>query len=249
MNIDEYVFDIDNVWVNWFRGENCGLNVCYSPEWKSDDVVEFMTRVAFVRVTETMMDIFESSLSRVPAKLLMATYKKSARRVSGVFNATVAEAPSVFGVTDGNRVMVIDVDGTEYPVYKSRVSFRVEECVLELADTVAVLPINERMIAIERDGRSDYAYYIGLSRVERLLKDVFVYELDAMYHRATHDELLYYVMEFNSEGYARYAEMDYDALYAELRALSCRGYTESHARVIRALEVYRGFSLSSLNVV
>lgn len=249
MTIDEYVFEVDNVWVNWFRGETCGLNVCNSAEWKNDDVIEFMTRIAFVRVTETVMDIFESSLSRVPAKLMMATYKKSARRVSGVFHAKVEDAPGVFGVTDGNRVMVIDTDGTEYPVYKSRLSFRVEDVVVETASTYEALPIVEHLIVVERDGRSEYEWYVGLSRIERLLKDVFVYEFEAMKDRAEHTELLYYVTEFNPDGYERYVTWTYEALYEELGRLSRRGYTEAHTRVIKALEEFRGFALSSLNEV
>lgn len=246
-NFSDRVYFINNVTVNWFRDVLTGLNVSRYSEWRSEDLFEFIPDLVFLRVSKDVMDLFEDSVFRLPVSILRSTYGKSTLRELSVVD-TIGKR-SVFGVTDGTRVMVVDTDGTEYTVYKSRVSYELEDIILSESGNwkeFVVGKIDAGSVTREPYGLE---WYMGLTRLERSLKDVFLYELEGLRDSGTLEELMFYVTEFNPGGYSKYCGFNREELWSELERLSRRGLGEYHYRVVRVIHRMRGFRKKSLDVL
>ena len=107
---------LNDVWVNWFEGEENGYNVSPFHEWRKDDFIEVIEQAPIVKVDSKTLQYIENELLDLPEDLLRSVYRKAYIRDK----AKRIPLDHCFIATDGKSVIVVNTLGYTIPIRKSR---------------------------------------------------------------------------------------------------------------------------------
>ncbi len=219
---------LNDVWVNWFEGEENGYNVCEFHEWRKDDFIEVLDQVPVLKVATSLMVYIENELLDIPETLLSEVYKKAFVRK----HTQRIQIEYCFIVTDGNKVLCVNTLGYKIPIRKSRLIPRQEKAVIELVEKAKM-----KNYTIKQCNTREKEYHIlspspnsmlGLTRKERQLKQLLFMTLDHLYSTGSVAELRYWLTEWNPDQYIKYQVMNFEdawsALFHELEV----GWSDKH---------------------
>lgn len=206
---------IQDVWMNWFEGEENGYNVCAYQEWRRDDQIELMDQMPVLYLTPVLYAYIENDLYELPKKLLQTIHKRAIYRKGQV--KTPVEYAAI--VTDGIEILAFDTLGYDIPIRKSRLIPRQEQQIY-----TRIKRMHPQGFDFEpKAHKKEYhllslhpARMIGLTRKERQYKQILMMALDQLKSSSTVDELRYWLTEWNPKKYPRIREM---AVYDVWKAL------------------------------
>src|SRR5699024_796843 len=120
----ESMIFMNDVWINWFEGEERGYNICSFFEWRKQDDIQLIDRIPVLFVEEQMFQYIENDLDDLPDKLLYTIQDQTIVKGKTLKYATI--------VTDGKGVIAFDTMGYHIPLRKSRLIPRHERRVLRM---------------------------------------------------------------------------------------------------------------------
>ncbi|MCI1857186.1 MAG: YjbA family protein [Sporolactobacillus sp.] len=219
---------VNDVWVNWFEGEENGYNVCEFYEWRKHDFIELLDQVPLIKVTETLFDYIENDLRDLPEELL-----NDVRNQSVICKNNRRETIEYcFIASDGRRCIAADTLGYAVPLRKSRLISRQEETVL---GRVEKMPAKNYPIPFG-SGPKEYhmlslspEMMIGLTRRERQLKQILFMALDQLHTTGSTEETRYWFTEWYPTRYEESRMMDGDEAFRELVAGLKQGWSTRHS--------------------
>lgn len=218
---------LHDVWVNWFEGEENGYGVSYYHEWRKTDQIEILDQVPVIYINNELFHYIENDMSDLPKEMLDMVYKrgyirKEQKRISLDY---------AFIITDGNDMLAIDTIGYQIPLRKSRLIPRQEQLVYQLIKgkkrSNFKLPF--------KIPKKEYSilslppkYMIGLTRLERKLKQVLMIALDQLKTANNLEEMRYWLTEWNPKKYPLLHKMNEDEVWRALYNGIKEGWTKSH---------------------
>ena len=218
---------MNDVWVNWFEGEENGYNVCYYHEWRKDDGVELLDQVPLLYITEDLYNYIENDMHDLPKSLLTAIHKRAYMRKG--HERRVLEHACV--ITDGNDILAFDTIGYTIPIRKSRLIPRQEQVVFDMVK-------HSSPQSFQFEGNQYKKEYhilsmpphmvFGLTRKERQLKQLLMIGLDHLKTTNHLEELRYWLTDWDPKKYASIREMNeyevWQALYEGVK----EGWSTAH---------------------
>lgn len=204
---------VNDVWVNWFEGEENGYNICHFHEWRKDDVIELLEQVPLLKVTETLFCSIENNLAEIPRQILNDVFQKAYLRK----NNDKITLDYCFIITDGKNILAVDTVGYEIPLRKSRLIPRQEQIVFELVESIE--PLNYK----ENEGTKEYHILSphpnlmhGLTRRERNLKQLLFIALDQLYISGNTAKIRYWYTEWQPEKYDEIQSLSFEIVWKKL---------------------------------
>lgn len=224
---------LHDVWVNWFEGEESGLNVCPFHEWRKTDPVELLDQVPVLKINPLLYEYVENSLSELPDNLLkdihhQAYIRKNHERVH-------LENCAIF--TDSKRIIVMDTIGYTIPIRKSRLVPRQEQQVIEMVANVKELNYNlgnkESSTFLDNMSKSkkQEEALVGLTRKERQLKQILLLALDQILLGENVLELRYWFTEWYPEKYHEAKNLSFNDAGEKFYNTIANGWSEKHERL------------------
>lgn len=235
-----YLYDI---WVNWFDGEEEGINVCAYHEWRKQDNIQMIDQIPVLYIEKTLFHIIENSLCTLPDRLLATIYKKTYVRKG--YGRQVL--PYACIVTDGERVLAIDTVENVIPFRKSRLTPRQERQVYEMCDKIEI----QRYPAVEEDKHMvnnkytwqvDAQFMLGLTRRERKLKKILLICLAQLKRTENKDEISYWLSEWKGTNALLHTKsLSIDEIWTWLYNQVIKGWTVNHEEFLQQL--IRGYPI------
>lgn len=223
-----------DVWVNWCDGAVYGYEVYEFHAWRKEDTIKLLDVVPLVKVDKDVFDYIENGMNKLPFSLLHEVYRKAAIRE----NTERKVLTFAFVVTDGERILAVDTNETEYPMKKSRLVPRQEDLVRDMVENSPYMELEIGEVKEEEKERfvMHPNYAIGLTRREIEMKQsLFMYLWEAM-GRGNDKEMKYYYIEWNVRGYEEIKDLSIeevgDRLFEEIKM----GWTEQHEYLLKVVE-------------
>ncbi len=217
---------LNDVWVNWFEGEENGYNVSPFHEWRKDDFIEIIDQMPVIKVETKLMLYIENELLDLPETLLNEVYNKAYMRN----NAQRVAIEHCFIATDGKSVLAANTLGYKIPIRKSRLIPRQEKEVLDLANKMKT-----KRYAITYNEQKEYHILspspqsmIGLTRKERQLKQLLFMALDHLKTTGNAAEVRYWLTEWKPDHYIEYQLMDFNEAWTHLYREIEKGWSDKH---------------------
>lgn len=217
---------LNDVWVNWFEGEENGYNVSSFHEWRKDDFIEVIDQMPVIKLETKALLYIENELLDLPEKLLEEVYKKAYVRN----NAKRVQIEYCFIATDGEIVIAVNTLGYKIPIRKSRLIPRQEKAVIELAKNMKT-----KRYPLTYHEQKEYhilspspASMVGLTRKERQLKQLLFMALDHLKSTGNVAEVRYWLTEWKPAQYIQYQLMDFDEAWTYLYQEIEKGWTKKH---------------------
>jgi len=206
---------LHDVWVNWFEGEENSYNVCHYFEWRKSDNIQLLEQIPLLYITSELYEYITDDLHEVPHKLLERIYRRAYQRIRQA--KEVIDFAAV--ITDGRDIMAFDTLGYEIPVRKSRLIPRQEQRVMQMISRMKQHSFQFRPKASEKQYHllsMEPALVIGLTRRERMLKQVLMMALDQLRAVNQIDELRYWLTEWDPKSYEAIKAMDAEQVWQKL---------------------------------
>lgn len=225
---------LHDVWVNWFEGEENGYSVCFFHEWRKEDGIELLDQAPLLYIETDLFRYIENNMHDLPKALLDLIYKRAYIRKGQ--ERIVLDYACV--VTDGKDIIAFDTIGYQIPIRKSRLIPRQEQQVFDMISGTKPqrFSLNEAMKNKEYHILSMEPELIyGLTRRERQLKQLLMMALDQLKTTNNHEELRYWLTEWDPKKYGYIRFMDpkkiWHALYEGVR----KGWSAEHENLCRKL--------------
>lgn len=225
---------LNDVWVNWFEGEENGYNVSQFHEWRKDDFIEVLDQVPVLKVTTSTFLFIENELLDLPVELLSDVYKKAYVRN----NAERVQIEYCFIATDGDAVIAVNTLGYQIPIRKSRLIPRQEKMVIDMAKKMKTkrYPITYNSEKKEYHILSPSPYsMLGLTRKERQLKQLLLMALDHLKSTGSVAEVRYWLTEWRPDQYVQYQLMSFDEAWTYLYNEIEKGWSDKHYKLCEKL--------------
>jgi hypothetical protein len=217
-----------DVWVNWFSGEENGYNVCEFEEWTKTDVIELMDQIPLIKVDDRLFDLLENTLSPIPQNVLESIQNKAYLRR----NHDRLEVEYSFVATNGKGIVVIDTNGTEIPLKKSRIIPRQIQLVFEMFEhTEEEIYELDKQIEVSKEYNLlnlHPKFMAGLSRREKRMKQILFIQLDSMRSLKQLEKLRYLYGELDYDGRNLVKEMNLDGIIDLLEEKLEKGWTKEY---------------------
>lgn len=217
---------LNDVWVNWFEGEENGYNVSPFHEWRKDDFIEVIEQAPIVKVDSKTLQYIENELLDLPEDLLRSVYRKAYIRDK----AKRIPLDHCFIATDGKSVIVVNTLGYKIPIRKSRLMPKQEKDVIEMAKKLKTKRYN-----LSYNNEKEYHILspspqsmIGLTRKERQLKQLLFMALDHLKATGNVAEVRYWLTEWKPEQYVHYQMMNFDEAWEHLYDEIKKGWSKKH---------------------
>jgi hypothetical protein len=219
---------LNDLWVNFFEGEENGYNVPHFHEWRKDDPVELMDAIPLLKVSPELFDYIENDMASIPEELLEKVKNKAILRRG----LETLKLPYAFVITDGNGILAVDTLSYKIPMRKGRLILRHEEIVLN--------KVKDRPVDFElpSDVVKEEKYYnvlsphpntmVGLTRKEKSLKQLLFMALDSVYNEENLSKIKYLYVEWNAANYADIDKWDLDGLFKQFVAEVSKGWSKQH---------------------
>ncbi|HLR16035.1 MAG TPA: DUF3603 family protein [Bacillota bacterium] len=207
---------IQDVWLNWFEGEENGYNVCDYHEWRRDDSIELMDQMPVLYLTKELYTYIENDLYELPKKLLRTIHKRTILRK----RQEKKHIDYAAIITDGKGILAFDTAGYDIPIRKSRLIPKQEQHVFTRIKQMHPQTFEFHTSAYTKEYHLlslHPMYMYGLTRKERAYKQILMMALDQLKTSSTLEELRYWLTEWNPKKYPRIKEMEtiqvWNALY------------------------------------
>lgn len=191
-----FVYDVE---VNWADGMHKSYLIPEYHEWYQDDEVEKITCLPVVLVTKALYNFVEQEYDVIPRKLLNQVYGKAAQKIDGM------QCPInyAFVVTDGERALAVDTDDEEVPNYKSYLSPKNYQKVMELIPKLGPVqefeftPPTPRELGKDEQLAAellllDEKYVVGLTRAEKDMKSILMTYIYTLLTSTNNEEVRYW---------------------------------------------------------
>jgi hypothetical protein len=223
-----------DVWVNWVDGNSRAHEVPQFHEWNKEEKVDLMDEIPLVVVEPELFTLLEDSCVEIPKELLQEVHRKAIRRNPETKRQN--KVAYAFVVTDGARIVAIDTAGGKEPTYKSRLVPRQEQLVLALVDGEEPTKYEVGDVSLEEKDESlmgqilsfDPEYFVGLTRVEREMKEIL---LDCLFNLScseNFDEVYYWYVELFPEEYSTELRIEMEPMIERMFIFIKAGWTERH---------------------
>ncbi|PWA12729.1 DUF3603 domain-containing protein [Pueribacillus theae] len=225
---------LNDVWVNWFEGEENGYNVCSFHEWRKDDFIEVIDQVPVVKLERPLFLYIENELLDIPDELLEEIYNKSYVRK----NSYRTQIEYCFIATDGMNVLAVNTLGYKIPIRKSRLIPRQEKAVIEMVEKEKAKKYFFEKSALNKEYHilsPSPDSMIGLTRKERQLKQLLFMALDHLYTTGNVAEIRYWLTEWQPERYIEFQLMDFDEAWNQLFHALEQGWSVKHYKICEKL--------------
>lgn len=214
---------LNDIWVNWFEGEDKGYNVCPFFEWRKRDKIELVDMIPVLYIDNNLYHYIENGLDDLPKKLLAMIQNRMIVKGSPVEYGAV--------VTDGEGVIVFDTMGYQIPFKKSRLIPRHERRVIQMIQqkTPVSFPL-EKTLRTETEHLFSLApeAMLGLNRRERELKQLMMLVLDQMREGKNIDELHYWLTEWEPDHYQVIQKLSFRLAWKRLYNHIYQGWSSQH---------------------
>jgi hypothetical protein len=219
---------LHDLWVNWFESEENGYNVPHFHEWRKDDIATLMDTIPLLKVTPELFDYVENDILDLPIDLLEAVKNKAYLRK----NHEKINLPYAFVITDGKGILAVETLGYTIPIRKSRLIPRQEQLVYEL---IIDSKIDFELPSDVDRKEKDYHLFsphpnimIGLTRREKILKQLLFMALDTVYNDENLSKLKYWFVEWNAANYTNIDKWDLEGLFKQFIAEVSKGWSKQH---------------------
>ena len=225
---------LNDVWVNWFEGEENGYNVCPFHEWRKDDFIEVLDQVPVLKIETPLFLYIENDLAELPEQLLSDVNQKAFVRKDN-------ERTSIdycFIATDGKGIIVVNTLGYKIPIRKSRLIPRQENMVLDLITEHEAKTYSFQASSLKKE------YHIlspspesmrGLTRKERQLKQLLFMALDHLYTSGNVAEVRYWYTEWFPDKYVEIQMMNFEQAWQALYRAVEKGWSQKHYQICEQL--------------
>ncbi|SDC28746.1 Protein of unknown function [Pelagirhabdus alkalitolerans] len=221
---------IQDVWVNWFEGEEYGYNVCHFHEWRPSDRIELIDRIPILHMKPSLFTMIENSLNDLPQELLKKIKNQTIKSQKPVQYAAI--------VSDAQSVLAFDTLGYSYPIKKSRLTPVQEKKVLKRVKKSPVFTINHWLNPFTQHDQSitlPTELMIGLTRRERELKRLTLLALDQLKKDEHSKEVHYWLTEWEPERYSTIMELPFRKAWSRLYDHISKGWSVDHEMFCLAL--------------
>ncbi len=232
------MYYLHDIWVNWFEGEECGLNVCNFHEWRKSDPIELLEQVPVLKLREDLYLSIENGMSELPDQLLKDIFQQTHFRKNNerkfIDYCTI--------VTNGNGIMAFDTLGYTIPIRKSRLVPRHEQQVLDLVSKAETMDYDFQIVIdpedepVEINALAPHPSTLqGLTRKERRLKKLLLLALEHIYLSKNVSEVRYWFTEWFPDMYSEVMKMDFDEIWERFYQSIARGWSVQHLLICKKL--------------
>lgn len=214
---------LNDIWVNWFEGEDKGYNVCPFFEWRKRDKIELIDRIPVLFIEKSLYNYIENSLDDLPEKLLVMIENRTIVKGKPLEYAAV--------VTDGQGVLTFDTMGYRIPFKKSRLIPRHERRVFQMIRQKSQIELTWKNNQLnEREDLFSLApeTMIGLNRRERELKQLMMLVLDQLQAGNNINELRYWLTEWEPDHYQLIQRLNFESGWKRLYDHISNGWSTQH---------------------
>jgi hypothetical protein len=218
---------LHDIWANFVEDEEYGYNVPEFYEWRKNDKPELFSQIPLIVIEPLLYSQIENSLMELPVELLNRVEEHA---IKGVKDLTYANY--CFVATDTKRIILIDTQGTNIPVKKSKLIPRHELLVWDIVKG-AKPEIYEFNVKGNIDLRNKN---LGLTRNERALKNIVLKAFKQIKRKGNIEEVKYWITDFNRNiTNADLKEKDFSELYEILSKEIEINWSKHHEEVGRSL--------------
>ena len=214
---------LNDVWVNWFEGEDKGYNVCPFFEWRKRDKIELLDTIPLLYIEKELYQYIENDLDDLPERLLMKIHNRAIKNGRAIEYAAV--------VTNGEGIIAFDTMGYRIPLKKSRLIPRHERRVYQMIRMINPMSFSIKKL---RNQESNHIFslsreaMLGLSRRERELKQLLMLALDQLREGKNLDEVHYWLTEWEPEQYQLIQGLSFQKAWDRLYQHIYHGWTIKH---------------------
>lgn len=214
---------LNNIWVNWFEGEDKGYNVCPFYEWRRKDKIQLIDEIPLLYLEHELYDYIENNLDDLPREMLETIQNRTISKGRPIEYAAV--------VTDGRGVIVFDTLGYSIPLKKSRLIPNHERKALQSIQAKSKLSFSFKKTP---HTNSEHIFslsaqaMIGLNRRERELKQLTMLVLDQLKVGNNLNEIHYWLTEWEPEAYQTIRKLSFQPAWERLYHHLYYGWTEQH---------------------
>ncbi|WP_067840559.1 DUF3603 family protein [Amphibacillus sediminis] len=222
---------LQDVWVNWFEGEENGYNVCSFYEWRKQDKIELIDTMPVLYIESHLYNYIENHLDDLPAKLLDQICDQTLVKGEPLRYAAI--------VTDGSGVLVFDTMGYRIPLKKSRLIPRQERRVLHMVSNQSRLYYSLKKAHFPKKEHHMFSLapeaMVGLIRRERELKQLTMLALDSLRQGCNRDEVLYWLTEWEPDQYESICKLTFEQAWNKLYQHVYHGWGKQHELFCQAI--------------
>lgn len=228
------MFLLRDVWVNFMHGAIKGYEVPLFHEWRRDDEIKLYDQIPFLKVKKGFFDYLEDGINKIPDKLLDIVNGKAFERKNNE-NFEV----DCFGVTDGDRILVVEHGPSGTTVKKSRLIIRQEREVLER--TEHMVPVDFPYEPLP-DYEDDYMEppnrcMYGLTRHERDKKILLLNGLMLAFGDGDVHKIRYWYTEWKPGSRKEIMGFSGPDLLLRLIDEASEGWSEAHERLLKLVVI------------
>lgn len=194
----EFVYDVE---VNWADGMGKSYLIPHYHEWYKDDEIEKFSCIPVVKVSKELFSYIEEDYNILPQGLLNLVFNKAEQKVDGFKQ----EVPYAFIITDGENALAVDTDDENVPNYKSYLTPKAHNRILELVYKLDRLNIVFEKPAPRKLNKKDQLsadlllldeqYVSGLTRTEKDMKAILMTYLYTLLTSKNLEEVRYWYSE------------------------------------------------------
>jgi hypothetical protein len=186
---------LHDVWVNWFEGAIKSYEVPEFHEWRKNDPINLLDQLPFFLVKEGFFDYVQDGINPLSTDLV-----ETIRGNGYIRRNNKRIAINVFAITDGERVLAVDLLDSNTPQKKSRLIPRQEEELLKKVK--GERPTKFEYTPIPEDNEVDFtippeAFMRGLTRKEREKKSLLFEALLLSFADENISKLRYWYSEWD----------------------------------------------------
>ena len=221
---------LNDIWVNWFEGEDKGYNVCPFYEWRRSDRIHLIDLIPILYVEEKVYSFIENNLDDLPQDMLFMIKNRTITKGKAIEYAAI--------VTDGIGVIAFDTLGYSIPLKKSRLIPSHERRVIQAIQTQDKLSFPIKKVELTTE---DHIFslspkaMIGLNRRERELKQLTMLVLDQLKEGKNVDEVHYWLTEWDPDCYRSTREMSFEFAWQKLYQHIYYDWTKRHEEFCRKI--------------
>ena len=234
---------LNDVWVNWFEGEATGYNVCHFHEWKKEDPLELLEQVPVLKVRTALFEQIENQMQDLPENLLKAVRNQCLIRK----NNERVKVEYCFIVSDGMSILAVDTAGYRFPLRKSRLIPRQETVIYEMLEGEKehiLAPFFYPKYEMEFSLQNPHPkYMVGLTRDERIKKQLLFMALDNLCMSQDISQLKYWYTEWEPSVYNRWKNAEFKQIWTDFFMSIAKGWSQRHEQITeQMIKGMKGFA-------
>lgn len=245
---------LHDIWVNWVEGGSRAYQIPEFFEWKKTDNVDLMDTIPLIVVEPELFSFIEDGYTDIPKELLDSIYNVAKKRIAS--QQKTRKVQYCFVMTDKKRVLAVEAASDLKPNYKSRLNATQERSVLERAEYTDVTPYEiadsdkegARELALtEQILASDPAYFVGLTRTEKAMKEILFDWLFELSCSENDSEVYYWYTELFPKEYSTDVRISVEWMLENMFNFIKKGWSQRHVDFGTQLVKYRDYLVEDWN--